>query len=67
MSGLLKLKAGSLRSDVWDHFEKGEKPPSANIVQESYRIVVAQQTYEIIYMEKNTRQTKSVMIKVNVR
>ena len=25
MSGLLKLKTGSLRSDVWDHFEKGEK------------------------------------------
>ena len=25
MNGLLKLKAGSLRSDVWDHFEKGEK------------------------------------------
>ena len=25
MSGLLKLKTGSLQSDVWDHFEKGEK------------------------------------------
>ena len=25
MSGLLKLKTGLLRSDVWDHFKKGEK------------------------------------------
>ena len=25
MSDLLKLKTGSLQSDVWDHFEKGEK------------------------------------------
>ena len=70
MSGLLKLKAvSSLRSDVWDHFEKKRKPQSANIVIESYPFVAAQQIYEIIYykiMQKNIRQRKTAM-KANVR
>ena len=62
MSG---LKTGSLRSDVWDHFEKGEKTANLNTAIENYRFVEAQLIYEIIcyeIMESNISQRKTTML-----